>query len=227
MSQGQTDITAGSPDSRRTADPLSTRGRVYLAVCIVLIGLNLRTLFSSFSAILPEITGATGMPAELVTALTTLPVLLLGLIAPAAPPLARRFGTERIILAAMVVLAGGLAIRGTGNFGAMAAGTLACGAAIGIVNVLLPGLVKRDFQARLGLMSGLYTGAICAAAALGAGFTHPLLQASGSWQDALLFWALPAAAVVLVFAPLAVRRRPAPDVLPGGGAVGVWRSPVA
>lgn len=227
MSQSPAGIVEGAPGRRPTVEPLTSRGRIYLAVCIVLIGLNLRTLFSSFSAILPEITEATGMPAGLVTVLTTLPVLLLGLIAPAAPPLARRFGTERIILAAMVLLAGGLALRGTGTFGAMTAGTLASGAAIGIVNVLLPGLVKRDFQARVGLMSGLYTGAICAAAALGAGFTHPVLEAGGSWQRALLFWALPAAAVVLIFAPLALGRRPAPDVLPEGGAVSVWRSPVA
>lgn len=227
MSQSPAGTVQGTPESRRTAEPLTSRGRMYLAVCIVLIGLNLRTLFSSFSAILPEITEATGMPAGLVTALTTLPVLLLGLIAPAAPPLARRFGTERIILAAMVLLAGGLAVRGTGTLGAMTAGTLACGAAIGIVNVLLPGLVKRDFQTRVGLMSGLYTGAICAAAALGAGLTHPVLEAGGSWQDALLFWALPAAAVVLIFAPLALGRRPVPDALPEGQTASVWRSPVA
>ncbi|MCC3281879.1 MULTISPECIES: MFS transporter [Arthrobacter] len=206
--------------TRRTAS-------VLLAVCIVLIGLNLRTVFSSFSAILPEITAASGMPAVLVTALTTGPVLLLGMVAPAAPALARRLGIERTILIAMIVLAAGLAVRGTGDFAAMAAGTVAAGAGIGIVNVLLPTLVKRDFQHRLGLMSGLYTGSICAAAALGAGFTQPLLGASGSWQAALGFWALPAVVVVLLFAPLALRRRPAPDRKQDDAGPSVWRSPLA
>lgn len=218
---------SGTAAPARPARTSGRRGGAYLAVCIVLIGLNLRTVFSSFSAVLAEITGATGMPAALVTVLTTMPVLLLGAVAPAAPPLARRFGLERVLLAAMILLAAGLAVRGAGAFPAMLAGTAAAGAGIGIVNVLLPTLVKRDFQHRVGLMSGLYTGAICAAAALGAGFTQPLLQATGSWQSALLFWALPAAVVVLVFAPLALAR----PVLPAGQAsaavVSVWRSRVA
>lgn len=204
----------------------STTGKIYLAVCIVLIGLNLRTLFSSFAAILPEITTASGISPLLVSALTTVPVLLLGVCAPAAPPLARRFGPERVIFGSMVLLTLGLAARGLGPGGALLAGTIACGAAIAIVNVLLPGLVKRDFQHRLGLLSGLYTGAICAAAALGAGFTYPIYQATGSWQFGLFFWALPAAAVVLIFAPLALRRRTAGRALDVAGP-SIWRSHTA
>lgn len=199
---------------------------LYLAVCIVLVGLNLRTLFSSFSAILPEITAATGMSAALVSALTTVPVLLLGACAPAAPALSRRFGAERVILAAMVVLTLGLAARGLGAAAALLAGTVACGAAIAVVNVLLPSLVKRDFQHRLGAMSGLYTGAICASAALGAGFTHPVYAATGSWQFGLFFWTLPAVVVVLLFAPLALRRRPA-RISAAAGGPSVWRSNTA
>lgn len=212
-----------------TSDPTrisSKAALLYLAVCIVLIGLNLRTLFSSFSAILPEITSATGMPAALVSALTTVPVLLLGVCAPAAPALGRRFGAERVILAAMVILTLGLAARGLGAAAALLAGTIACGAAIAVVNVLLPSLVKRDFQHRLGAMSGLYTGAICASAALGAGFTHPVYAATGSWQFGLFFWTLPAAVVVLLFAPLALRRRPAKISKVVGGP-SVWRSHTA
>ncbi|MBD8042520.1 MFS transporter [Arthrobacter sp. Sa2BUA2] len=207
--------------------PAGKRGLLLLGICIVLVGLNLRTVFSSFSAILPEITAASGIPPGLVTVLTTGPVLLLGLAAPAAPPLARRFGTERTILAAMAVLTAGLAVRGIGEFPSMVAGTIAAGAGIGVVNVLLPTLVKRDFQHRLGLMSGLYTGAICAAAALGAGLTHPLLEATGSWQAALGFWALPAAVVVLLFAPLALRRRPSRVDRQAAAGPSVWGSPLA
>ena len=225
---GNTAIQVQAPE--RTAPPQAPSRRsagILLAVCIVLIGLNLRTVFSSFSAILPEITSASGMPPALVSVLTTGPVLLLGLIAPAAPALARKLGIERTILAAMVVLTAGLAVRGTGDFTAMAAGTIAAGAGIGVVNVLLPTLVKRDFQHRLGLMSGLYTGSICAAAALGAGFTQPLLQATGSWQDALAFWTLPAALVVLLFAPLALRRGRAPATAQADAGPSVWRSALA
>ena len=224
---GNTAIQVQAPERTAPQGPSRRSAGVLLAVCIVLIGLNLRTVFSSFSAILPEITDASGMPPVLVSVLTTGPVLLLGLVAPAAPALARKLGIERTILAAMAVLTAGLAVRGTGDFAAMAAGTIAAGAGIGVVNVLLPTLVKRDFQHRLGLMSGLYTGSICAAAALGAGFTQPLLQATGSWQNALGFWTLPAALVVLLFAPLALRRGRTPGTATSGAGPSVWRSALA
>nr|WP_028270863.1 MFS transporter [Arthrobacter sp. UNC362MFTsu5.1] len=209
----------------------SRRGLVYLGVCLVLIGLNLRTVFSSFAAVLPEIRSDAGLPGWAVVVLTTVPVTLLGVFAPLAPVLARRFGAERVLLGAMAVLTAGLLLRpfelpGAGHLPALLAGTAACGAAIALCNVLLPGLVKRDFPHRLGLMGGLYTTAICASAALGAGFTYPVFAASGEWTAALWFWALPAAVVLVLFLPLAVRQRhPRHQAVADG--VNVWRSAVA
>jgi CP family cyanate transporter-like MFS transporter len=209
----------------------SRRALAYLGVCLVLIGLNLRTVFSSFSAVLPEVTADAGLPGWAVVVLTTVPVTLLGVFAPLAPVLARRFGAERVLLGAMGVLTGGLLLRpvelpGAGHLPALLAGTAACGAAIALCNVLLPGLVKRDFPHRLGLMGGLYTTAICASAALGAGFTYPVFSASGEWTAALWFWALPAAVVLLVFLPMALRQRhPRHQAVADG--VNVWRSAVA
>jgi CP family cyanate transporter-like MFS transporter len=203
----------------------------YVGICLVLIGLNLRTVFSSFAAILPEVTADAGLPAWAVMVLTTVPVTLLGVFAPLAPALARRFGAERVLLGAMAVLMAGLLLRpvelpAAGHLPALLAGTAACGAAISLCNVLLPGVVKRDFPHRLGLMGGLYTTAICASAALGAGFTFPVFRATGQWTAALWFWALPAGVVLLLFLPLALRAGPGGPTRPAGG-VSVWRSAVA
>jgi MFS transporter, CP family, cyanate transporter len=221
-----------SPHADPPADPTSRRALVYLAVCVVLIGLNLRTVFSSFSAILPEITAAAGLPGWAVTVLTTAPVTLLGVFAPFAPRLARRFGSENVLLGAMVVLTLGLAARGLPLPGASAlplllVGTVACGAAIALGNVLLPSIVKRDFAHRIGLMSGLYTTAICASAALGAGLTYPVFQATDSWRGSLAVWAAPAAVVVLLLVPVAVRHRAPGPPPPDTGGPSPWRSPVA
>ena len=54
----------------------SRRGLVYLGLCLVLIGLNLRTVFSSFSAVLPEAAADAGLPGWAVVVLTTVPVTL-------------------------------------------------------------------------------------------------------------------------------------------------------
>ena len=209
----------------------SRRALVYLGLCLVLIGLNLRTVFSSFSAVLPEVTADVGLPGWAVVVLTTVPVTLLGLFAPLAPVLARRFGAERVLFGAMAVLTAGLLLRptdvpGAGHLPALLAGTAASGAAIALCNVLLPGLVKRDFPHRLGLMGGLYTTAICASAALGAGFTYPVFNATGQWASALWFWAVPAAVVLLLFLPVALRQRHGQHKAVRDG-VNVWRSAVA
>lgn len=210
----------------------SRRQLAYLGLCLVLIGLNLRTVFSSFSAVLPETTAQASLPGWSIVVLTTVPVTLLGVFAPLAPVLARRFGAERVLLGAMAVLTVGLLLRPAGpglpggHLPGLLAGTAACGAAIALCNVLLPGLVKRDFPHRLGLMGGLYTTAICASAALGAGFTYPVYAATGEWTAALWFWALPAAVVLLLFLPVALRQRAVRHTAVKDG-VNVWRSPVA
>ncbi|KRE67566.1 MFS transporter [Arthrobacter sp. Soil736] len=209
----------------------SRRALVYLGLCLVLIGLNLRTVFSSFSAVFPEVAADVGLPGWAVVVLTTVPVTLLGVFAPLAPVLARRFGAERVLFGAMAVLTAGLLLRptdvpGAGHLPALLAGTAACGAAIALCNVLLPGLVKRDFPHRLGLMGGLYTTAICASAALGAGFTYPVFNATGQWTSALWFWAVPAAVVLLLFLPVAWRQRHGQHKAVRDG-VNVWRSAVA
>ena len=228
------DLSAGVAVRDDSAAPPRAAGRrmlAYMGICLVLIGLNLRTVFSSFAAVLPEVTADAGLPAWAVMVLTTVPVTLLGVFAPLAPALARRFGAERVLLGAMAVLTAGLLLRpvelpAAGHLPALLAGTAACGAAISLCNVLLPGVVKRDFPHRLGLMGGLYTTAICASAALGAGFTFPVFRATGQWTAALWFWALPAGVVLLLFLPLALRAGPNAPSRQGGG-VSVWRSAVA
>lgn len=225
---GQSGSGPESPQSSR-------RALAYLGLCLVLIGLNLRTVFSSFAAVLPEITSDAGLPGWAVVVLTTVPVTLLGVFAPLAPVLARRFGAERVLLGGMAVLTAGLLLRpadigglvpGAGHLPTLLAGTAACGAAIALCNVLLPGLVKRDFPHRLGLMGGLYTTAICASAALGAGFTYPVFTATGEWTSALWFWAVPAAVVLLLFLPVALRQHPVRHQA-GNLGVNVWRSALA
>lgn len=225
---GQAGSAAETPQSSR-------RALAYLGLCLVLIGLNLRTVFSSFAAVLPEITADAGLPGWAVVVLTTVPVTLLGVFAPLAPVLARRFGAERVLLGAMAVLTAGLLLRpadagglvpGAGHLPALLTGTAACGAAIALCNVLLPGVVKRDFPHRLGLLGGLYTTAICASAALGAGFTYPVFTATGEWTSALWLWAAPAAVVLLLFLPVALRQHPVRHRAAKDGA-SVWRSAVA
>ena len=212
--------------------PVPARGMraLMLAVGLMLVALNLRPALSSLGPILPDVIRDTGITAVGASILTTAPVLCLGLFGFLAPKIAGRLGTERAILAFLVVLAAGTALRGVLSFPGLLAGSIVAGAAIGIIGVLLPGLVKRDFPDKASLMTGVYTMALCAGAAFAAGSAVPFQQAmGGSWPAALAVWAIPALVAALVWLPMAPRR--------GGGSFGdaaarrqghgLWRDPLA
>eukprot|EP01036_Dinobryon_divergens_P040271 gene40271-53228_t len=178
--------------------------RILLGASVVLIAFNLRPVFASLSVVLPEIIKATGLSATAASLLTTLPIVCLGVFAPLAPGLGRRFGTERTLLGCMVLILLGTMLRGTGNIPLLFLASAIAGSGIAVSNVLLSGLVKRDFAKQAALMMGLYTMAVCGGAASAAGLTVPIEHAlGGGWTMALAMWALPAAVVTLVWAPQA------------------------
>ncbi|TCP14850.1 CP family cyanate transporter-like MFS transporter [Crenobacter luteus] len=207
----QENAAAPAPTRPKAAAP-ATRARTTLLLVagMALIALNLRPALTSLSPLLNEVRLATGLSAAAAGLLTTLPVLCLGLFAPLAPRLARRIGAERALLAALIALAAGSALRGVAGAPGLFAGTVLAGAAIGVAGVLLPGLVKRDFPDKAELMTGLYTLALCLGAAAAAGLTVPVHDASGSWEIGLAFWALPAVAAALVWLPQARAGRTVP-----------------
>ncbi len=180
----------------------STTARFLLGASLVLIAFNLRPVFSSASALLPEIRGELGLSPLGASLLTTLPVVCLGAFSPLAPRLAQRIGTERTLLGVLLLLTLGTTLRGFSSVPLLFFGTALAGAAIAVGNVLLPGLVKRDFAANTALMTGLYTMALCAGAASAAGLTLPIEHAlGGSLDGALSVWALPALVVGLIWLP--------------------------
>ncbi|MBC2884701.1 CynX/NimT family MFS transporter [Ochrobactrum sp. CM-21-5] len=201
--------------------------RILLGVSLVLIAANLRPVFSSVSVLLPEIIDATGMSSVAAGILTTLPVLCLGVFAPFAPRLAQRYGAERVLLFVLVVLTLGTAIRGIGTFSSLYIGATLAGAAIAMGNVLLPGVVKRDFPKTAAIMTGLYTMALCAGAASAAGFTIPIKNMlGGSWNLALAFWAVPALLMLALWLPQALRTKH--NVAHSGfRLVGLWKDKLA
>ncbi|MCV9910325.1 CynX/NimT family MFS transporter [Brucella sp. HL-2] len=201
--------------------------RVLLGLSLVLIAANLRPVFSSVSVLLPEIIEATGMSATAAGLLTTLPVVCLGVFAPFAPRLAQRFGAERVLLFVLIVLTIGTAIRGIGNSASLYIGAILAGAAIATGNVLLPGVVKRDFPKTAAIMTGFYTMALCGGAAAAAGFTIPIEHMlGGSWNLALAFWAIPAALVLALWLPQALRAKH--NVAHSGfKVIGLWKDKLA
>jgi CP family cyanate transporter-like MFS transporter len=174
---------------------------VLLGAALVLIAFNLRTPVTSIGPVLPDVSRAAHLSGTGVSVLTMLPALCFGLFSMLAPRLSRVLGMERAVLAALAALVLGTVLRGAGGSLSLFAGQiLGCGG-IGIINVLLPSLVKRDFPHRVAFITGLYVMTMSAGAALAAGATVPLEKLLGSWAPALAVWAVPALLAMVLWLP--------------------------
>jgi CP family cyanate transporter-like MFS transporter len=178
-----------------------------LAAGVVLIAINLRPAAAAIGPVLNRIQADTGLSSGWAGALTTLPVLCFGLLAPLAPVLARRLGVRTALAGAMFVLLAGMLVRLIPGLGLLFLGTALAGAGIATGNVLLPVLVRRDFSHRTGTAMSLYTVSLIGFAALSAGVTVPVADAlGGGWRPGLAVWAIPAAIAALAWLPALVRR---------------------
>jgi CP family cyanate transporter-like MFS transporter len=201
-------IDAEADDEQaQQAHPLLRRPWLLL-LGLILVALNLRPALSSMAPLLSEVSKSLGLSAAQAGLLTTLPVLCLGLFAPLAPVLARRFGAERVVLGILLTLAGAIVLRSSFGQVGLFAGSVLAGASIGVIGVLLPGIVKRDFARQAGAMTGVYTMALCLGAAMAAGATVPLSeQLNHSWALGLGFWAVPALLAVVFWLPQTGRKQ--------------------
>jgi CP family cyanate transporter-like MFS transporter len=199
--------TASQTAPRRTTNGsrsdlgLSRQRPLWSVAAVLLIAFNLRPAITSIAPFIGDIRSDLGLSEFTVGVLTAAPVICLGLFGPAAPPLARRFGAEAVLLASLLGIVVGVVVRGFGVI-PFYLGTLIVGASMSLLGVLTPVIVKRDFPHRLGSIMGLYTMLISLGAALSTAAAVPLRHAlGGNWEMGLLFWALPALLAAVVFIP--------------------------
>ncbi|MEV4193025.1 CynX/NimT family MFS transporter [Streptomyces toxytricini] len=180
-----------------------------LVAGIVLAALNLRPAITSLGALFEEARTGLGMTGTVAGLITSVPALCFAVFGITAPRLSRRFGPAAVVCAGMAAVAAGLLIRpfAQGAAAFLAASALSL-AGIALTNVLLPVIVKRWFPDRVGTMTGLYSMALAIGTSLAAAATVPLTSAlGGNWRTGLLVWALPAAAAVLPWLPIAAAAR--------------------
>jgi CP family cyanate transporter-like MFS transporter len=123
--------------------------------------------------------------------LTSLPVLAFAGFGALAPQLARRLGVHRVTLAALLLVAGGLAARsvapGPATFLVLSMVALA---GMAVANVLLPSLVKLHFPDRIGRVTALYTAALALGLTGALTLTVPIAETAGGWRLGLAAWAV-------------------------------------
>jgi CP family cyanate transporter-like MFS transporter len=174
-------------------------GVLVLLVLVVLVGLNLRPFLTSVGPVLDIVRNDTGLGFRAAAMLTTLPFVLMGVVAGAGVGLARRFGEKPALAAASLITSAGVA-----------------GAGVAVIQALMPGLAKRWFPDRVPLAMGLYSAALVGGGAFGA-VASAWLAAHGGWHLALAVWAVPA------LGTLALWLASAPQ---GAAPVGAARIPI-
>lgn len=206
-----TDIEARRPSGDTPAVPPEPlypwwAGVGAAVVSIVLLGLNLRLVFGSASAMLTEIRQAYDLGTGSAALLTTGPVLCLGVFAAAATQAVRRRTVPAVLTGCLILVLIGTALRGTPWWPVLVFGTLLARIGIAVANVLGPILIRLLFPHRIGLMTGLFTALVSASAGIASGATIPLnASIFHNWRATLVAWAIPSALAVAAMALLAWR----------------------
>ncbi|MFF4650326.1 MFS transporter [Streptomyces sp. NPDC001380] len=212
---------------------------------IVLVALNMRACLAAVSPMAAELQRGLGLSSAASGLVTAVPVLFQGAGAPLTPRLVRRHGTERVVLGAVLLLAAGVLLRVLPAVAALYAGCVVIGVAISVLNVAMPGLIKREFPERAAAMTGVYSTAMLVGATLAAAVSVPLEHALGGWRASLGSWSVLALVAAAGWLPQLARGRSAgPEgrgaapraAVPAAGAsavpaaapsAGVWRSRTA
>ena len=202
--RGERLVTTSTRSAARPAPRPVPRWVVLTA--LVLVAANLRTLMASLPPLAETIRADLGLSGAWMGVLTTLPVLCMGLLAPAANQVARRAGAAATVGGGITLVLVGVLVRGLGGgqVWSLYAGTLVAGTGIALAGTLLPGVVKAVFPpARSGLGTGLVMGTMMAMAAVASAAAVPLADALGGWAASLLAWAPLAGLAVLAWVPVA------------------------
>ncbi len=178
------------------------RGAALLLAGVIALAFNLRAAITSLPPLFPELSARLHLSQAAVSVLASLPVLAFGVFSGVAAPLSRRFGEEQVLGGAVGLLAAGLILRGAAPGVLLFPGTALAGAAIALLNVLLPSLVKRRAPERAGLLIGLYLLSLSAGSILASLIAVPVYNLSdGSVPLSLSVWALPALAAAVAWLP--------------------------
>ncbi len=220
-----------APASGRRAG-LRAAGGALLVTGIFALAFNLRSTITGLPPVFPELQSVLHISAGGLAVLAAVPVLCFGVFSGSGAPLSRRYGEERVLCAALLLIVVGLVLRSLAPSALLFPGTIIAGAGIALMNVLLPSLVKRRMPDRAGLVIGLYLLALTAGAITASALAVPVFTAAGGGLPAtrliLGLWAGPAVIALLIWLPqLRFRTMPESGQARQAGALAMRRHALA
>lgn len=153
---------------------------------IVLVALALRPSIVSIGPVLTSMSSHFGLSHTTAGLLTTIPDVLMGILALPTPWLATKYGRDKMIIAAMALLClSTLARAFSPNVFILLLTTAGVGIGIAVTGTLLSGFVKATFAKRAAVVMGIYSTALALGSTMSAVFTAPISEISGSWRVAI------------------------------------------
>lgn len=128
-----------------------------LFIGILLIGASLRAPITSVGIALPSIKDTLNLSNTSVSLITIIPLLSFAVISLFAAKISHKFGLERTVFGALILICIGIALRAITGVSWLYVGTILIGVGIAFGNVLTPGIIKMNFPLRIGIMTGYYT----------------------------------------------------------------------
>lgn len=193
------------------------RGRVLAFVGVVLVAFSLRSAVASLSPILAEIDADLGVPSWVAGLIGAAPPVCFAVFGVLTPVLERRFGLQRLAVAAMIVAAAALLGRALApDAGTLLLATTVLFAAISTGNVVLPPLIKTYFPDRVGTMTAIYSTMLAVAAFVPPLVAVPIADTAG-WRFSLGLWSVFAALAIVPW--LVTLRRSRIAAAAGDGAL--------
>jgi CP family cyanate transporter-like MFS transporter len=169
-------------------------------LAILVVTLNMRGAITCVGPLLRDIQAHFGLSGTAAGLLASLPLFAFGFLSPYAAPVARRLGMEQAVLLSVLLLIAGVGLRYLDGAWWLYLGTAFIGSGIAFNNVLLPGLLRRDFPAQVALVTAVFTMVLVTCGGLGSGIAIPL-AAMGGWRFSLVFWAIPALVALVIWMP--------------------------
>ena len=206
----------------------SKKSRILLLLGILMIATTLRVTFTGAAPLLDMVRDALSLSTAQIGILTTLPLLAFAVVSPLAAGIARRFGTERSLFGALLIICAGIALRSAGHAAFLYIGTAIIGCGIAMGNVLLPSLLKRDFPGQVAKLTGAYSLTMGVAAALGSVMVVPIALHGFGWSGAMLsLMVFPLMALIVWLPQLGSSTVMNLSGNPALHSRGIWSSPLA
>jgi CP family cyanate transporter-like MFS transporter len=176
---------------------------------VILVAVALRPGIVSIGPVLGSIQQDFGLSHSAAALLTSIPDVLMGLLALPTPWLSRRFGRDKVLLVALVLLCVSTVFRAfASSTSVLMLATAGVGAGIAVAGTLVAGFIKANFPTKAALLMGIYATALSFGSTVSAASTGSVaVSVSGGWRSATGIWSLPVLLAIIAWTIITIRER--------------------